>query len=133
MLKALFKKQLLEIREIYTPKKYRGQKRKGAVGFIILYAFCLLSVAAAFVGGRLSYFRRAQVFSGRTQESVPSEPTAARTRSGASIRSGSGITRTQHTAESPFSAVITISVSPSARAVKRPACSSNLSFSRSKK
>ena len=50
MLKALFKKQLLEIREIYTPKKYRGQKRKGSVGFIILYAFCLLSVAAAFVG-----------------------------------------------------------------------------------
>ena len=50
MLKALFKKQLLEIREIYTPKKYRGQKRKGTVGFLILYAFCLLSVAFAFVG-----------------------------------------------------------------------------------
>ena len=50
MLKALIRKQFLELKEQYTPKKYRSQKRKGGVGFLLLYLLVAFSVGFAFVG-----------------------------------------------------------------------------------
>lgn len=50
MLKALIKKQFLELKQQYTPKKYRSQKRKGGIGFFILYLLAAFSVGFAFVG-----------------------------------------------------------------------------------
>jgi len=52
MLKALIKKQLAELASVYSFNKKKGQQRSkgGAVGIIILLAFCALSCGFAFFG-----------------------------------------------------------------------------------
>ncbi len=52
MLKTLFKKQFLEINAFYFQDRKTGKIRskKGIIGFVILFAFIFLSVAASFFG-----------------------------------------------------------------------------------
>ena len=52
MLKALLKKQFLELHTFYFIDKKTGKKRSkgGIVGFVILFAFIFLSLAVAFAG-----------------------------------------------------------------------------------
>ncbi len=52
MLKTLIKKQLLELKEQFIPKRYRKQKRSklGMIGLGLLFGLLFVSVAFAFVG-----------------------------------------------------------------------------------
>ena len=52
MLKALIKKQFAELASVYSFNKKKGQQRSkgGAVGIMILLAFCALSCGFAFFG-----------------------------------------------------------------------------------
>ena len=50
MFKALLKKQLLELKEVYTPRNRKSKKKTGTKGFVILFAILTVSVSFSFVG-----------------------------------------------------------------------------------
>lgn len=57
MLKALLKKQMMELGAVYVQNKKTGKRRsKGAtIGFIVLFAFCFIAIAVSFFGMSLLF------------------------------------------------------------------------------
>ncbi|MCR4620953.1 MAG: hypothetical protein K5663_02610 [Clostridiales bacterium] len=50
MFKALLKKQLMELKEVYTPRSRKSKKKTGTKGFVILFAVLTVSISFSFVG-----------------------------------------------------------------------------------
>ena len=50
MFKALLRKQLMELKEVYTPRSRKSKKKTGTKGFVILFAVLTVSISFSFVG-----------------------------------------------------------------------------------
>lgn len=50
MFKALLKKQLMELKEVYTPRNRKSKQKTGTKGFVILFALLTVSISFSFVG-----------------------------------------------------------------------------------
>ena len=50
MFKALLKKQLMELKEVYTPRSRKSKQKMGTKGFVILFAILTVSISFSFVG-----------------------------------------------------------------------------------
>ena len=45
MFKALLKKQLMELKEVYTPRSRKSKQKTGTKGFVILFAILTVSIS----------------------------------------------------------------------------------------